>query len=213
MEEREKVTVHVLWDKKRSEEKITMVTSYDYPTAVFADRGGVDIILVGDSLGMTVLGYDTTLPVTMDDMITHAKAVTRGAKYAFVIGDMPYMSYQASVPEAVHNAGRFMAEAATDGIKLEGGVPVAPAVEAITKAGIPVMGHLGLTPQSISMLGGFKAQGNRAVVAKKLLSDAKALEEAGAFAISTRVRTFESVSDDNRTSSYSDNQHRRRTGL
>lgn len=183
MEQREKVTTLTLFDKKRRREQITMVTSYDYPTAVFADRAGLDIILVGDSLGMTVLGYDSTLPVTMEDMISHAKAVTRGAKYAFVLGDMPYMSYQASVPEAVHNAGRFMAEAHTDGIKLEGGVAVAPAVSAITKAGIPVMGHLGLTPQSMAMLGGFKAQGKDAAVAKRLVDDAVALEEAGAFAV------------------------------
>jgi 3-methyl-2-oxobutanoate hydroxymethyltransferase len=156
-----------------------MVTSYDYPTAVFADRAGLDIILVGDSLGMTVLGYDSALPVTMEDMIAHAKAVTRGAKYAFVLGDMPYMSYQASVPEAVHNAGRFMAECGCDAIKLEGGREVVETVEALIRATIPVVAHLGLTPQSIAMFGGFKAQGRNAAGALRIIEDAKALEAAG----------------------------------
>ncbi len=183
MSERGKVTVPMLQEMKHRGEKITMITAYDYPTAVLVDKAGIDIVLVGDSLAMTVLGYDTTLPATMDIMITHAQAVTRGCKHAFVLGDMPYMSYQPSVETAVRNAGRFMAEAGCDGVKLEGGVAMADRVKAIVDAGIPVMGHLGLTPQYVSMLGGFKVQGKDALVAKRILDDALALEEAGAFAV------------------------------
>jgi 3-methyl-2-oxobutanoate hydroxymethyltransferase len=160
-----------------------MLTCYDYPTAYFQEQAGIDMILVGDSLGMTMLGYDSTLPVTMDDMIRHTQAVRRGAPMAWLIGDMPYMSYQSSVESAILNAGRFMAEAGCDAIKLEGGAEMADRVEGITAAGIPAMGHLGLTPQSVSSLGGFRLQGKGALQAKKLLDDAKALEEAGAFAV------------------------------
>jgi len=162
---------------------ITMLTCYDYPTATFMEQAGVDILLVGDSLGMTVLGYDSTLPVTMDIMVAHAQAVRRGTSNAWLIGDMPYMTYQPSIESAIRNAGRFMAEAACDAIKLEGGTEVADRVEAVAKAGIPVMGHLGLTPQSVSALGGFRVQGRSAAQARKIVDDAKALEEAGAFAI------------------------------
>ncbi|HHV80022.1 MAG TPA: 3-methyl-2-oxobutanoate hydroxymethyltransferase [Firmicutes bacterium] len=169
----------MLFEKKQKREPITMLTAYDYPLALLEDRAGIDIILVGDSLGMTVLGYDSTLPVTMDVMVVHAQAVRRGAKYAFVIGDMPYMSYQISPAEAVRNAGRFMAEAGCDGVKLEGGAAMAPAVKAIVSAGIPVMGHLGITPQSMSMLGGFRSQGRSAEAALRIVKDADALFEAG----------------------------------
>ncbi|MCL4535129.1 MAG: 3-methyl-2-oxobutanoate hydroxymethyltransferase [Bacteroidetes bacterium] len=183
MSERTKVTVQRLQEMKQKGEKITMITAYDYPTGVFVDQAGMDIVLVGDSLGMTLLGWNTTLPVTMEDMIPHARAVVRGCKSGFVLGDMPYMTYQPSIADAVRNAGRFMAEAATDGIKLEGGIAVADRVEAIVKSGIPVMGHLGLTPQSMSALGGFKAQARGAATAKRLYDDCMALQDAGAFSI------------------------------
>jgi 3-methyl-2-oxobutanoate hydroxymethyltransferase len=183
MSERTKVTIPQLWAMKKASQKITMITAYDYPTGVWAERAAIDILLVGDSMAMTVLGYSTTLPATMAELIAHSQAVTRGNKNSFVLGDMPYMSYQPSIEMAVQNAGRFMSEGACDGIKLEGGLPMADRVEAIVNAGIPVMGHLGLTPQSMSMLGGFKAQGKDAHMAKKIIDDAKALEEAGAFSI------------------------------
>ena len=183
MSERTKVTVPQLWEMKKSGQKITMITAYDYPTGVWAERAGIDILLVGDSMAMTVLGYSTTLPATMAELIAHSQAVMRGNSNSFVLGDMPYMSYQPSVEMAVQNAGRFMSEGGCDGIKLEGGAPMADRVQAIVNAGIPVMGHLGLTPQSMSMLGGFKAQGKDAQMAKKIIDDAKALEEAGAFSI------------------------------
>jgi len=181
--EREKITIPKLYEMKARGEPITWLTAYDYPTALLMDRAGIEMILVGDSAGMTMLGYQTTLPVTMDQMITFTAAVCRAVKYAFVIGDMPYMSYQVSIEEAIRKAGRFMAECGTDAVKLEGGARVAPVVEAITNAGIPVMGHIGLTPQSYTQLGGYKAQGRDAEMARKLIADAKALEEAGAFAI------------------------------
>ncbi len=183
MAERKKVTLPQIFEMKRTGQKITMITAYDYPTGVFADRAGIDIVLVGDSMAMTVLGYPTTLPATMEELITHSQAVTRGCKNAFVLGDMPYMSYQPSIETAVRNAGRFMSEGGCDGIKLEGGITMADRVEAMVRAGIPVMGHLGLTPQSMSMLGGFKVQGKDALMAKRIVDDAKALEEAGAFSI------------------------------
>ena len=181
--ERSKVTIPTLVEKMQKKQPITMLTCYDYPTALLEERAGIDIILVGASLGMTVLGYDSTLPVTMDVMVVHAQAVRRGAPTAFLIGDMPYMSYQVSIPEAIRNAGRFMAEAACDAVKLEGGRNVADVVAALTKATIPVMGHIGLTPQSIAQLGGFRAQGRDAETAVHVIEDAKNLEEAGAFAI------------------------------
>ena len=182
-EQRKKMTLPMLFKKVAEGKPITWLTCYDYPTAYLQEQAGVDMILVGDSLGMTMLGYDSTLPVTMDDMIRHTAAVRRGAPTAWVIGDMPYMSYQPSVESAIRNAGRFMAETGCDSIKLEGGAEMADRIYGITKAGIPAMGHLGLTPQSVSSLGGFKLQGKGAAQAKKIIDDAKALEEAGAFCI------------------------------
>jgi len=179
----EKVTISELHKKYQAGEKLTMVTAYDYPTSLLVDRAGMDIVLVGDSVAMTVLGHSNTLPVTMEEMIIFTKAVTRACRRPFVIGDMPYMSYQISVEEAIRNAGRFMGEAGTDAIKLEGGRNVSDRVEAIIRAGIPVMGHIGLTPQSVSMMSGFKVQGRTGEAAKNLLDDALALEQAEVFAI------------------------------
>ncbi len=180
---RKKVTIHTLMEKKAKGEKITFLTAYDFPTAAIEDKVGIDIILVGDSLGMCVYGFDSTLPVTMDMMVNHSTAVRKGAPTCFVIGDMPYMSYQISVEQAVANAGRLMQEAGVDGVKLEGGLEMVDRIRAITNAGIPVMGHLGLTPQSVAMLGGFKAQGREVGAALKLIEEARALEEAGCVSI------------------------------
>jgi 3-methyl-2-oxobutanoate hydroxymethyltransferase len=181
--QRKKVTTTLFRQKKERGEPITMLTAYDYPTALAEDQAGIDSILVGDSLGMVVLGYPNTLPVTMDDMIHHCKAVARGAKFALLIGDMPFMSYQVSTEEAVRNAGRLLQEAGMDAVKLEGGRERVEAVRAIVSAGIPVMGHLGLTPQSVNQLGGFRPQGKTASAAKRLIEDALLLEEAGCFSI------------------------------
>ena len=180
---RKKTTLPTLFKKAAEGKPISWLTCYDYPTAYLQEQAGIDMILVGDSLGMTMLGYDSTLPVTMDDMIRHTSAVRRGAPNVFLVGDMPYMSYQASVESAIRNAGRFMAEAGCDAIKLEGGVEMADRIAGIVKAGIPAIGHLGLTPQSVAMLGGFRLQGKSAAAAKKIVDSAKALEEAGAFMI------------------------------
>jgi 3-methyl-2-oxobutanoate hydroxymethyltransferase len=177
------VTTLTFRQKKERGEAITMLTAYDYPTAMAIDKAGIDSILVGDSLAMVVLGYENTLPVTMEEMLHHARAVARGAKSSLLIGDMPFMSYQVSVEEAVRNAGRFLQQGGMDGVKLEGGRERADAVRAIVRAGIPVMGHLGLTPQSVHQLGGFRAQGKNAVAAKRLLEDAQILEDAGAFSL------------------------------
>ena len=183
MTERKRMTLPGLFAKVAEGTPITWLTCYDYPTAYLQDAAGIDMILVGDSLGMTMLGFDSTLPVTMDDMIRHAAAVRRGAPNAWVVGDMPYMTYQPSVETAIRNAGRFMAEAGTDCVKLEGGAEMADRVAGIVRAGIPVIGHLGLTPQSVSALGGFKLQGKSAAQARKIVDDAKALQDAGAFCI------------------------------
>jgi 3-methyl-2-oxobutanoate hydroxymethyltransferase len=183
MTERKKVMLPQLFQKVAAGQPITMLTCYDFPTAHFQEQAGIDMILVGDSLGMTMLGYQTTLPVTMEDMIRHAQAVRRGSPNAWLIGDMPYMSYQPSVESAIRNAGRFMAEAGCDAIKLEGGREMADRMVGIVAAGIPAMGHLGLTPQSATALGGFRVQGKGAIQAKKIVDDAKALEDAGAYAI------------------------------
>jgi 3-methyl-2-oxobutanoate hydroxymethyltransferase len=183
MVDRKKISIPYLFNKVENHQPITWLTCYDYPTAYFQEQAGIDMILVGDSLGMTMLGYDTTLPVTMDDMIRHSQAVRRGAPTAFVVGDMPYMSYQPSVETAIRNAGRFMAEAGCDAIKLEGGIEMADRIKGIVDSGIPAIGHLGLTPQSVTMLGGFKVQGKGAHQAKKIIDSAKALEQAGAFCI------------------------------
>ena len=180
---RKKVTTLTFRQKKERGEPISMLTAYDYPTALTMDQAGIDSILVGDSLAMVVLGYENTLPVTMDEMLHHARAVARGAKSALLVGDLPFMSYQVSVEDAVRNAGRFLKEAGMDAVKLEGGHERADAVRAITSAGIPVVGHIGLTPQSIHQLGGFRAQGKTARAAKRLLEDALILEEAGCFSL------------------------------
>ena len=172
---------------KERGEKIAVLTAYDYPSALIADAAGVDAILVGDSLGMVVLGYDTTLPVTMEDMLHHVKAVTRAAKRALVIADMPFMSYQISPEEGLRNAGRFLQEAGAAAVKLEGGGPVVETVARITSAGIPVMGHLGMQPQSVHQVGGYRAQGREEEAARRMLSDAKALQDAGVFAIVLEV--------------------------
>lgn len=180
--ERKKVTTRTLQLKKTKGEIITMLTAYDYSVAMAVDRAGIDSILVGDSLAMVVLGYENTLPVTMDDMIHHCKAVARGAQYALLIGDMPFMSYQASVEEAVRNAGRFLKEGGMEAVKLEAGRERADAVKAIVASGIPVQGHLGLTPQSVHQLG-FSPQAKTSDAAVRLLEDAQILQESGCFSI------------------------------
>ncbi len=180
---RKKITTRSFRLKKQRGEPITMLTAYDHPTALSIDQAEIDSILVGDSLGMVVLGYANTLPVTMDDMLHHCRAVARGAHYALLVGDMPFMSYQADVPDAVRNAGRFLQEAGMDAVKLEGGRERIDAIRAIVGAGIPVMGHLGLTPQSVNQFGGFRTQGQTAMAAKTLLEDAFLLQETGCFSM------------------------------
>jgi 3-methyl-2-oxobutanoate hydroxymethyltransferase len=181
--ERKKVTIAELLQKKEKGEKITMMTAYDYPTGRLVDEAGMDTVLIGDSLGMVMLGYDSTVPVTMEEMLHHCSAVSRGVRSAFIIGDMPFMSYQVNREEAIRNAGRFMKDAGCDSVKLEGGSEMAPAVEAIVKAGIPVCAHIGLTPQTATMLSGFRVQGKDAESAMELMDSAKDLEKAGAFMI------------------------------
>jgi 3-methyl-2-oxobutanoate hydroxymethyltransferase len=178
-----RVTITRLREMKRSGEKIAMLTSYDFSTASIVDKSGVDMILVGDSLGMVMLGYDSTLPVTMEDMIHHTKAVARAAKHAMIIVDMPFMSYQASIDDAVANAGRLMKESGAHGVKLEGGREFAGVIKRIVSAGIPVMGHLGLTPQSVHQLGGYRIQGKDDETAKTIMEDARIIEDAGAFSL------------------------------
>jgi 3-methyl-2-oxobutanoate hydroxymethyltransferase len=180
---RKKCTILDIQKKKERGEPLTMLTAYDYSSAMLVDRAGIDLILVGDSLAMVMLGLTTTVPVTMDEMLHHCRAVARGSDGAFLVGDMPFMSYQAEPAEAVRNAGRFLKEAGMDSVKLEGGQEMVPAAAAIASAGIPVMGHLGLTPQSVSRLGGFKVQGTTAAAARRLLADALALEAAGCFSL------------------------------
>jgi 3-methyl-2-oxobutanoate hydroxymethyltransferase len=177
------ISINDIKEMKQNGEKFAMLTAYDYTTAKIVDAAGVPLILVGDSLGMVVLGYESTIPVTMDDMLHHTKAVTRGVNNAIIVGDMPFMSYHISKREALRNAARFIQEGGARAVKLEGGVNVAEKVEKIVSCGIPVMGHIGLTPQSIHQLGGFRVQGKSLEAAKTLLKDAKALEEAGAFAV------------------------------
>lgn len=178
-----KVTTATIRSSKTKGEKIAMLTAYDYATAVVLDKAGMDIILVGDSLGMVVLGYESTLPVTMADMLHHTKAVTRGTKRALVIADMPFMSYQISTEEALRNAGRFLQEAGAHGVKLEGGGEIAELMKKMTAIGIPVMAHLGLTPQSVHQLGGYKQQGKDEAAERQIMADARLVEEAGAFAL------------------------------
>ncbi|MBI5651502.1 MAG: 3-methyl-2-oxobutanoate hydroxymethyltransferase [Chloroflexi bacterium] len=180
---RSKVTLGMLYEKMRKAEPITMITCYDFPMADLVEKAGVDMVLVGDSMGMTILGYDSTLPVTQDVMMPHVQAVRRGTPNSWLIGDMPYMTYQPSVETAIRCAGRFMAEGACDAVKLEGGAEMADRMAGIVRSGIPCMGHLGLTPQSVSALGGYKVQGKGALQAKKIVDDARALEDAGAYSI------------------------------
>ncbi len=194
-QERAKITILDIQAKKDKGQPITMVTAYDYPTAVMADRAGIDIVLVGDSLAMVVLGHENTVSVTMEEMLHHCRAVARGAKHPLLVGDMPFMSYHLSPAQAVENAGRFLKEGNMDVVKLEGGQERAQVVRAIVDAGIPVMGHIGLTPQTVSMLGGFRTQGRTVEAALKLIDDALALEKAGCFsllieAIPDRVATL-----------------------
>jgi 3-methyl-2-oxobutanoate hydroxymethyltransferase len=178
-----KLLVSDLWDMKRQGKKITMITAYSYPQGLIVDEAGIDIILVGDSLGMVELGYRDTVPVTMDEMLMHTKAVTRGVKRAHVVGDMPFMSYNISIEQGVTNAGILYKDGLADSVKLEGGQDMAAVVRAIVKAGIPVFGHIGLTPQTAAMLGGFKVQGKSVDQARRVVDDALALEDAGAFAL------------------------------
>ncbi|BCV24868.1 3-methyl-2-oxobutanoate hydroxymethyltransferase [Gelria sp. Kuro-4] len=181
--EKRKVAIPQLKEMKKTGCKLKMVTAYDYSMASLVDKSEIEMILVGDSLGMVVLGYEGTVPVTMEDMIHHIRSVVKGAAHTLVVGDMPFMSYNISREEAIRNAGRLMKEGGADCVKLEGGQEMATIVRAIVDAGIPVMAHIGLTPQTASALGGFKVQGKDAARAAKLLADAQALEEAGAFAI------------------------------
>lgn len=190
MSERKKITPPDLKKRKELKKKISMLTAYDFPIASLLDKIGVDTILVGDSLGMVVLGYDSTVPVTMDEMIHHCSAVKRGIEYAFLIGDMPFMSYQVSSEHALQNAGRFLKEGGCDAVKLEGGLEMVETVNSITSVGIPVVGHIGLTPQTAASLGGFKVQGKDVASAKYLIDSAYALEDAGACMI-----VFECIPD------------------
>ncbi len=178
-----KITIHTLGRMRERGERIAMLTAYDYPTAKLLDAAGLDVLLVGDSLGMVVLGYPTTLPVTMEDMLHHCRAVARGASRALLVGDLPFMAYQPSREEAVRNAGRLLKEGQMEAVKLEGGREVAETVNAIVAAGIPVMGHLGLTPQAVHRMGGYRIQGRDAAAAERLKADALALEKVGAFSL------------------------------
>ena len=178
-----RVTVDDIKQMKGRGEKVVMLTAYDYPSSRLAEEAGVDIILVGDTLGMVVLGYDSTLPVTMEDMLHHSKAVVRGSQRAMVVGDMPFMSYQTGLDDAMRNAGRFLQEAGVQAVKLEGGVHMAETVRRLVQVGIPVVGHIGLTPQSVNQLSGYKVQGRTPEAAERLMEDAIALQQAGAFCI------------------------------
>jgi 3-methyl-2-oxobutanoate hydroxymethyltransferase len=178
-----RLSVHKLKEFKKRGEKFAMLTAYDYPTAKVIDAAGIPVILVGDSLGNVVLGYESTIPVTMDDMVHHTAAVVRGTQRAIVVGDLPFMSYQADLKDAMYNSARLMKEAGATAVKLEGGQHMAETVRRLVEVGVPVMGHIGLTPQSVNQLGGHKVQGRTPAAAIKLLQDARALEEAGAFAL------------------------------
>ena len=178
-----RVSINQIKDMKQNGEKISMLTAYDYTTAKIVDEAGIPLILVGDSLGMVVLGFDTSIPVTMDIMLHHTKAVVRGTQNALIVGDMPFMTYHVSIEDCLRNAGRFIQEAGAQAIKLEGGVTVAEKVRQVVNCGIPVMGHIGLTPQSVNQLGGHKAQGKSIESARGIIEDAIALEQAGAFSV------------------------------
>jgi len=183
MQMNDRITILDLKAMKKRGEKIVMLTAYDYPSARLVEAAGVPLILVGDSLGMVVLGYDSTIPVTMDEMLHHVKAVVRGTTRAHIVSDMPFMSYQAGPAEALPNAGRMLKEGGAQSVKLEGGIRIAETVRALVESGIPVMGHLGLTPQSVNQLGGYRVQGKTPAAAVRLLNDAVALQEAGAYAV------------------------------
>jgi 3-methyl-2-oxobutanoate hydroxymethyltransferase len=191
MEQRKALTTVRMRRMKQDGEKITMVTAYDYPSAKLAEEAGIDMILVGDSLGNVVLGYDSTLPVTLDDIVYHSRAAARGAASTFLVADMPFLTYHGSLDQTLAGVARLMQEGQAKAVKLEGGAEIAPTVKAITDAGVPVVGHLGLTPQSVHQLGGYRIQGKSSEQAKKLLEDAKALEQAGAFAIVLELVTEE----------------------
>jgi 3-methyl-2-oxobutanoate hydroxymethyltransferase len=180
---RKKITILDINKRKTDGVPITMMTAYDYSAAIMVDQAEMDMILVGDSLAMVMLGHNQTVPVSLDEMLHHCRAVSRGSEYAFLVGDLPFMSYEADVAEAVRNAGRFLKEAGMDAVKLEGGAEVADTVRAIVRAGIPVMGHIGLTPQSASKLGGFRVQGRTSAAGRQLMQDALALQDAGCFAV------------------------------
>jgi len=177
------VTIPRLFEMQADGEPISMITAYDHPSAALVDQAGIDVVLVGDSVGNNVLGYDSTVPVTMDDMLHHTRAVRRGIARALLVGDMPFLSYNVSDAQAIENAGRFLKEAGADAVKLEGGEGMASRVEALDRAGVPVMGHIGLTPQRVSQMGGYRVQGRDEAAARQLLRDADALQDAGAFSI------------------------------
>lgn len=179
----ERVTIPGLLKLKEQREKIACLTAYDWPTALLLDRAGIELILVGDSVGNNMLGYSSTIPVTMDEMIHHTKAVRRGVERALLVGDMPFMSYQASTEDAIRNAGRFIKEGGADAVKLEGGEEIADLINTLVRRGLPVMGHLGLLPQRTAQVGGYKVQGRDEISARKILQEAKILEEAGVFAL------------------------------
>ncbi|MDQ1909380.1 3-methyl-2-oxobutanoate hydroxymethyltransferase [Paenibacillus sp. GD4] len=191
METRKPITTSKLKKMKQDGQPISVITAYDYPSAQLAEQAGVDVILVGDSLGNVVLGYDSTIPVTVEDMIYHSRAVTRAVKSTFVVTDMPFMTYHGSIDRTLQHAGRIMQEGLAKAVKLEGGREIIPAVKALVQAGIPVMGHIGLTPQSIHQIGGYKVQGKNSAQANQLLEDALAIEEAGAFSIVLELVTDE----------------------
>ncbi|MBP1994766.1 3-methyl-2-oxobutanoate hydroxymethyltransferase [Paenibacillus eucommiae] len=191
MEKRKPLTTARLKKMKQAGEPITFVTAYDYPSAKLAEEAGIDVILVGDSLGNVVLGYDSTLPVTLDDIVYHTRAVVRGAASTFIVADMPFMSYHGSIDHTLQGVARLMQEGHAKAVKLEGGAEIAHTVEAITNAGVPVVGHIGLTPQAVHQIGGYLIQGKSSEQAQKLLADAKALEQAGAFAIVLELVTEE----------------------
>ena len=208
-----KTTIQDFLKKKSEGRKITMLTAYDYPFAQIVDEAGIDAILVGDSLGMVVQGLENTLPVTMDEMIYHTKMVGRAVKNALVIGDMPFMSYQASIEEAVRNAGRFLKEAGASAVKLEGGAEVAEQIRAMTRSEIPVMAHIGLTPQAIHRMGGYKVQGKTEEAAKRLLQEAHVVEDAGAFALLLEAIPHEACKEDHQRAFDPDDRDRGRSAL
>ncbi len=209
----DRITVDDIKAMKGRGEKVVMLTAYDYPSARLAEEAGVDMILVGDTLGMVVLGYDSTLPVTMEDMIHHTKAAARGSQRALVVADMPFMSFQISTEDAMRNAGRLMKETGCQAVKLEGGVHMAETVRRLVQIGIPVVGHIGLTPQSVNQLSGFKVQGRTPEAAERLMDDAVALQQAGAFCLVLETNPIAAGKADQRAPASADDRHRRRRRL